>query len=199
MSRKQFLTVTALVETATGLGLLALPSLPITLLLGPGPITVETAFIARIFGAALIAIGLSCFLSRTGGQEKSQTGSLVGVLFYNLAAAGLLGYAGSCLQLRGIAIWPAVTLHFIKRLTVVGPVNCLNSSPAWSLVVLHHRRCRRVDHARVGQKRRLLCTGRRWGRVVLDVYRFLNSRWSSGRIEIQFGRAVFGCADGLHI
>jgi hypothetical protein len=105
------LIVTAVFEAATGLVLLALPSFPFKLLLGVEQASPEALFVGRIGGAALLAIGVACWLGRSDAHSPAAFGLLIGVLIYDVAAAGLLAYAGVCLSFAGIALWPAVVAH----------------------------------------------------------------------------------------
>jgi hypothetical protein len=111
MHRTWLLMVTALLEVATGLLLLFLPSIPLALLLDVSSAAPEAVFIARIFGAALLAIGVASYLARNDRNGPAQLGVLTGVLIYDAAAAILLAYAGLVLKMVGIALWPAVGLH----------------------------------------------------------------------------------------
>jgi hypothetical protein len=111
MARDSFLIVTAVLEVGTGLLLLAVPALPLQLLLGVAERAPETLLVARVAGAALLAIGVTCWLARRNGPNPAQFGVLAGALIYDVAAAGLLVYAGLGLNLTGIALWPAVVLH----------------------------------------------------------------------------------------
>jgi hypothetical protein len=111
MHRTWLLIVTALVELGAGLFLLSLPSIPLALLLDVSSFAPEAVFIARIFGAALLAIGVTSYLARNDQNGPAQLGVLTGVLIYDVAAAILLAYAGLVLKMVGIALWPAVGLH----------------------------------------------------------------------------------------
>jgi hypothetical protein len=111
MHRTGFLIVTAFVEVGAGLFLLLLPSIPLALLLEISAAAPETVFIARVAGAALLAIGVTSYLARSDQDAPAQMGVLTGVLIYDVAAAALLAYAGSVLSMAGIALWPAVVLH----------------------------------------------------------------------------------------
>jgi hypothetical protein len=111
MHRRYLLITTALLEATTGLLLLFLPSIPLALLLGVDRAVPEAIVIARIAGAALLAIGVACGLARSDRPGPAAQGLLVGVLIYDAAAAGLLAYAGFVLSMAGIALWPAVGLH----------------------------------------------------------------------------------------
>ena len=109
--RPAFLIVTAFVEVGTGLLLLIVPAVPLSLLLGVTEAVPETLFVGRVAGAALLAIGVACWLARSDRYGPAQHGLLIGVLIYDAAAAVLLAYAALGLSLVGIALWPAVVLH----------------------------------------------------------------------------------------
>ena len=58
MSR--LLKLTALIEAATGLGLIAAPSVVVRLLLGSPLGTSAAVMLGRVAGAALLALGVAC-------------------------------------------------------------------------------------------------------------------------------------------
>lgn len=100
------LTITAALEVPTGLALLAWPSLPASLLLG-SPLDAPGQLIARIAGAALLALGTACWLAR----RDAHTALIAGMLLYNASTAILLSYAAMGLDLSGPLVWPAALLH----------------------------------------------------------------------------------------
>jgi hypothetical protein len=105
------LIATAVGEGGTGLLLLVFPSVLLALLLGVDQASPEVTSVARITGAALLALGVACWLGRTEKQGPALLGLLTGVLTYDVAAAGILAYTGLYLRLVGIALWPAVLVH----------------------------------------------------------------------------------------
>ena len=109
MNTKSLLIVTAVIELATGVALLIVPSRVAELLLGAGLGSPAAVMVGRVAGAALFAIGLSCWRERN--RSGPGTGLVCGVLAYNIAVAILLGYAAIVENLHGIALWPAVVLH----------------------------------------------------------------------------------------
>jgi hypothetical protein len=111
MQRRYFLIITAVSEGGTGLMLMFVPALLVALLLGTGPTAPDGMIVARIAGAALLAIGVACWFARNDGGSPSQLGLLAGMLIYDVAAAALLAYAGLVFSLVGIALWPAVVVH----------------------------------------------------------------------------------------
>jgi hypothetical protein len=133
MHRAYLLLLTAFTEGGTGALLLALPSVPLALLLGVSGAAPETLLVGRVAGAALLAIGVACWLARSDKEGPAPLGLLIGVLIYDGAAAVLLGYAGLALRMAGIALWPAVVLH---TALAVWCVACLRVKPrgvsAWT-------------------------------------------------------------------
>jgi hypothetical protein len=111
MHRKYLLIVTAIGEAGTGLALLAIPSTVILLLLGVESVSAESLVIGRVAGAALLAIGVACWLAWKDQGSAAQQGVLVGVLIYDVAAAGLLAYSGLSVGMQGVVLWPAVAFH----------------------------------------------------------------------------------------
>ena len=105
---KLLLTLTALFEALTGIGLIVFPSIVISLLIGTLPDGAVVVTLARIAGAALISLAIACWLSR---NNAAATGIVKAMLFYNLAAAASLIYASIGDKLSGAGLWPAILLH----------------------------------------------------------------------------------------
>jgi hypothetical protein len=103
---KLLLAFTAVLEGATGLGLLVAPAMLARLLLGATLDAPAAVTVARIAGAALLALGLACWLVRDHGRAL-----VVAMLFYNVVAVVLLAHAAVGLALSGIGLWPAIGLH----------------------------------------------------------------------------------------
>ena len=108
---KNLLTVTAGIEAATGLALLGLPSLVVSLLLGGSLDTPAALVVARVTGAALLSLGVACWSARNDEKSRAAVGVVTAMLMYNVAAVAVLAYAGIGLGLSGIGLWPAVLLH----------------------------------------------------------------------------------------
>ena len=104
-------TVTAVAEVGAGLALLACPSATVTLLVGAPLETPAALSVARIGGAALLALGVACWLSRDDTQSRAARGLVAAMLLYNVAAAAVLALAGIRFGMHGVALWPAVVLH----------------------------------------------------------------------------------------
>lgn len=125
MKNKYFFAVTAAAETATGAALLATPSLLVSALLGASLETPVASSVARILGAALVAIGIACWLASGDGESRAARGLISAMLFYNAAAAVLLIYSGTVAGLAGIGLWPAALLHAVL---VIWSVACLRQN-----------------------------------------------------------------------
>ncbi len=108
---KYLLVLTAVFESATGLALLLAPALVTSLLFSVGLDAPIAWVVARIAGAALLALGLVCWLARDDGRSRSQLGLIAALLLYNVVATAVLLHAGLGLQLNGVALWPAVATH----------------------------------------------------------------------------------------
>lgn len=108
---KSLLIVTALIEAATGLALLLSPSLPVSLLLGSSLDAPAALTVGRVAGAALLALGVACWLARDDVESHAAQGLVAAMLLYNIAAVLLLALAGIGSELRGVGLWPAVVLH----------------------------------------------------------------------------------------
>ncbi len=124
---KPLLKLTGIIETATGLGLMAVPSVVVRLLLG-SPLDASAAvMLARVAGAALLALGVACWLARDDTQSRAARGLVVAMLIYNIAATAFLAFAGIGLGLHGVALWPAVVLHAAMAIWCIV---CLRRSPS---------------------------------------------------------------------
>ena len=122
---KRFLTLTAIIEAATGLALIAVPAIVVRLLLG-AEISGASMPLGRVAGAALLALGVACWLARDDTQSRAARGLVVAMLMYNIVATAVLAFAGIGLGLHGVALWPAVVLHAAMAVWCVA---CLRRSP----------------------------------------------------------------------
>jgi hypothetical protein len=108
---KNLLTVTAVIETGTGLALIAFPSMLATILLGSSLDVPAAITIARIAGVAIFALGTVCGLNRNDSQDKAARGLVTALAIYNFGAAIVLIYAGLGLGLSCIGLWSVVIVH----------------------------------------------------------------------------------------
>ena len=105
---KHTLRFAAVLEIATGLALLIVPSLVVLLLLG-GELTGVAVPVARVLGIALIALGFAC----------GPGSPLSGMLIYSAAATLFLGYGAFMGRFGGILLWPVVAVHGILTVMLV--------------------------------------------------------------------------------
>jgi hypothetical protein len=81
------------------------------LLLGSPLDTPSAPTVARLAGAALLSLGLACWLARRD-TSRAAKGLVSAMVLYNLGAVLILGATGiRSPQPVGIALWPAVVLH----------------------------------------------------------------------------------------
>ena len=100
---KKILTVAAVLEVATGMGLLIVPSLVGRLLFGE-ELTGIVMPVARVLGIALLALGVCCLPGST---------ALCGMLTYSGLATLYLLYLAIRGEWVGLLLWPVVALHGI--------------------------------------------------------------------------------------
>jgi hypothetical protein len=100
---KKVLTLAAVVEVATGLALIIIPSLIGRLLFGTEFTGVANPA-ARVTGIALLALGVGCWPGST---------AFCGMLTYSALATVYLAYLGLVGGFTGILLWPAVVVHAI--------------------------------------------------------------------------------------
>jgi hypothetical protein len=124
MSR--LLKLTALIEAATGVALMVVPSVVVRLLLGSPLDTSAAVILGRVAGVALFALGVACWLARDDAQSRAARGLVAAMLLYNVAAVAVLAFAGIGFGLHGVALWPAVVLHAVMAVWCVA---CLRRSP----------------------------------------------------------------------
>jgi hypothetical protein len=108
---KLLLIVSAVFEAGIGIGLLSVPSAVAQVLLGTTLDTPAALTVARVAGAALLALALACWLARQDTQSYAARGLVSAMVLYNLGAAIILAAAGIRSQLAGIGLWPAGILH----------------------------------------------------------------------------------------
>src|SRR5437867_7441949 len=121
----RLLKLTATIEAATGLGLIAVPAIVVRLLLG-AEISGASIPLGRVAGVALLALGVACWLASYDEQSCAARGLVSAMVLYNIGASLTLALAGIGSGFVGIALWPAVILHAAMAVVCVG---CLRRSP----------------------------------------------------------------------
>lgn len=107
---KTLLTATAAIEAGAGLALLGVPSVTASLLLGMPLEASAATTLARVGGAAILALATVCWLTRDAPSLASR-GLAVAMLFYNVAVTAVLAFAGFGNGLHGMLLWPAIAFH----------------------------------------------------------------------------------------
>lgn len=108
---KTLLIAKAAAEALTGLALVLLPSLLVFLLLGVSLDTPVGTVVVRMTGAALLTLGIACWLARNDSKSRAATGLIAALLFYDAAVVVIFLVARLAMGLSGIALWPVVVLH----------------------------------------------------------------------------------------
>ena len=116
MTTRMLVLLSAAIEAATGVALIAVPEFVARLLLGVG-LSSSGVAVARVGGFALLSLGLACWPT-----ADSTTLSAVRALFaYNLLAAFYLGYLRVSGEFIACLLWPACTLHAVLALLFARP------------------------------------------------------------------------------
>ena len=111
------LGVAAAAEAATGLALLLFPATVVHLLAGArGTGLVDS--VARVVGAALLALGLACWPGRDPGSGADR--ALRGMLVYSLLVTWYFIYLGVRREWTGPLLWPVVVAHAASTLLLGG-------------------------------------------------------------------------------
>ena len=122
---KAFLAATTIIEIATGIALMALPEVVVSILLGAPPGTTAGVIISRLAGAALLSLGIACWSGSRDAQSRAARVIAAAMLLYNIAATGLLLSARYGAGMSGVGLVPAAVLHAAFG---VWCVVCLRSS-----------------------------------------------------------------------
>lgn len=100
---KKVLTTTAVLEAATGLAMLSLPSLVASLIMGSPLDTAAALTVARVAGVALLALGVACWLARHDEHASAATGLISAMVLHNAGIFTVLVYGALVAGLSGIA------------------------------------------------------------------------------------------------
>ena len=103
-------------EIGAGVVLLVAPAMVITLVFGPSQMQ-PAAAMGRLAGAALLALGATCWWARHDGNSLASRALMSGLLIYNVAVVALV-LTGSLGSLRPL-LWAAVTVHLAMALWCV--------------------------------------------------------------------------------
>ena len=109
---KSLLIITAVFEVLTGLALLASPSRAGVSLTGSPIDSAAGVIVARVAGAALLAIGVACWLARDHGHSRRRPGPHRGAAdLQSWQPLRFWGSPGSHRRQTDAAIWPGTAAH----------------------------------------------------------------------------------------
>ena len=108
--------ISCLVELSTGLPLVLVPGVVMTLLFG-SPLPDGGDRLAQLFGAALIGLGISCWSASVPDAQPSS--ARLGLMLYNLAAALFLISFAVTGAAQGPMAGPAGLLHLVLGLLML--------------------------------------------------------------------------------
>jgi len=116
---KRLFLLTSLIESVTGSILLISPSFLTSVLLGISLDNSAGSLLGRIAGAALLSLGIACWLARKDEKSSSAKGIAVSLLVYNIVVALLLAYAGSSSSHFNLPIWFVALVHLILAIWLI--------------------------------------------------------------------------------
>jgi hypothetical protein len=114
----------AVIEIATGVALVAAPSVVLDALIGSS--TGDAPVVGRVLGGALLALGIGGLTD----PHAPERGIRVAFFVYNASAAAMLALAGVAGSADGVLLWPASALHALIALGIVSSHGDLRESPA---------------------------------------------------------------------
>lgn len=107
---KKLLALASAAEAATGLSLIAAPSLAARLLLSAEVSGAGLAF-GRVWGIGLLSLGAACWPSPAPARAAS-----LAMLLYNSLSALYLAILGAGGEGAGPLLWPAVLFHAVMTI-----------------------------------------------------------------------------------
>lgn len=115
MTRRSVLAASAVLEIATGLGLMVAPAVVVRLLLGAGGSDQPMA-LGRVAGIAMLALGFACWPNARIADDRGP--ALRAMVTYNLLITLYLAYLGVA-HLAGPLLWPAVAIHVVLTVGLI--------------------------------------------------------------------------------
>src|SRR5208283_3555692 len=116
MKTRTLVSLSAAIEAATGVALIAGPDFVARLLLGVG-LSDSGIAVARLAGLGLLSLGLAC---RPSADDATPQATLA-LFTYNLLAALYLGYLRVGAGFVSYLLWPACALHALLALLLARP------------------------------------------------------------------------------
>jgi len=116
MTIRTLLMLSAALEAATGVALIAAPELVARVLLG-AELSGSGVAVARLAGCGLLALGLACW---PGKDDVTSQGTRA-LFVYNLLAGLYLGYLRVDGDFVSFLLWPACAVHTLLALLLARP------------------------------------------------------------------------------
>lgn len=107
---RTLILVKFVVEVLAGLAFLIFPSTLFFILLGV-PLDASGAYAFRMFGGAIFAIGVACWLAREDSASTAARGLIAATAFYDFVFVAILLAARFVGGLSALALWPTVVFH----------------------------------------------------------------------------------------
>jgi hypothetical protein len=105
------LKTTAVMEIPTGIALLAVPAWLASILLGAPLDTSPGLAVARLAGAAILSLGVVCWVGSGDSRSRATIGIVAAMLLYNLIAVAVLVSARFWLGMIGMGLMPVASMH----------------------------------------------------------------------------------------
>jgi hypothetical protein len=115
----------AAIEIATGLALVATPSVVHDALIGSS--TADAPVVDRVLGGALLALGIAGALTNPDAPERGIRAAFV---VYNASTAAVLAFAGFARSADGVLLWPTSALHAFIAVQIASSHGDLPEPPA---------------------------------------------------------------------
>jgi hypothetical protein len=116
MTTKTLVRLSAAIEAATGIALVAAPDSVATILLGVG-LSDSGIAVARLTGIALLCLGLACWPNGDAAHRHA----ILALFAYNLLAALFLGYLRVGGGFVSYLLWPVCAVHGLLALLFSRP------------------------------------------------------------------------------
>ena len=116
MQTRILVMVSAAIEAATAVALIALPDVVARVLLG-AELSGPGIAVARVAGFGLLSLAIACW---PGGNEASPRATRA-LFLYNLLAGLYLGFLRVGGEFAGFLLWPACIVHVVFALLLARP------------------------------------------------------------------------------
>jgi hypothetical protein len=112
MSLRRLLILSGGLELLVGVLMLLSPMTAVTLLVG-GSVDQVASVLARLFGAGVFALGLTCLKARDDVESPTGLAVSLGITAYNILAAVVIVWAAAVLGIGGLLLWGAGIGHAV--------------------------------------------------------------------------------------